>query len=189
MGKLPSIILSVSALLLLWTADVRAATLYERSLVKFRAGIEHASPADFTFVVLGDSRGNDAIFNKALTLAKSYNPLFILHGGDYSDNGSDQETDHFLALVNGSVPDVPLFVVIGNHENRKVFAEKIGPAHFSLDSGRLNLKVIAVDNAGDALKIPERSYLLSELAAKRGKAAGFVLETPEWVNPRCHVLA
>ena len=53
------------------------------------------------------------------------------------DNGSDKETDHSLALVNDGVPDVPLFVVMGNHEKRKVFAEKIGPSNFSLDSARL----------------------------------------------------
>ena len=165
--KLSRIILSVAALFLVWTANTHAASLYERSLEKFQAGIEHVSPADFTFVVLGDNRGNDGIFKKALALAKSYNPLFILHGGDYSDNGSDKETDHFLALVNDGIPDVPLFVVIGNHERRKVFAEKIGPSNFSLDSARLKLKVIAVDNAGYALKIPERNYLGSQLTAKR----------------------
>lgn len=129
--------------------------------------MDHVSPADFTFVVLGDSRGNDVIFNKALSLTKTYKPLFILHGGDYSDNGSEKETDHFLALVNGSVPDVPFFVVMGNHEKRKVFAEKIGPSNFSLDSARLKLRVIAVDNASDALKIPELNYLSSQLAVKR----------------------
>jgi 3',5'-cyclic-AMP phosphodiesterase len=165
--KLSRIILSVAALFLVWTANTNAASLYERSLEKFQAGIEHVSPADFTFVVLGDNRGNDGIFKKALALAKSYNPLFILHGGDYSDNGSDKETDHFLALVNDDIPDVPLFVVIGNHERRKVFAEKIGPSNFSLDSARLKLKVIAVDNAGYALKIHERNYLSSQLAGKR----------------------
>lgn len=165
--KLSRIILYVAALFLVWTADTHAASLYERSLEKFQAGIEHVSPADFAFVVLGDSRGNDSIFKKALALAETYNPLFILHGGDYSDNGSDKETDHFLALVNGIVPDVPLFVVMGNHENRKVFAEKIGPSNFSLDSARLKLRMIAVDNASYALKIPELDYLRSQLTAKR----------------------
>jgi 3',5'-cyclic-AMP phosphodiesterase len=160
-------ILSAAALLLVWTANAHAASLYERSLEKFKAGIEHVSPDDFTFVVLGDSRGNDDIFKKALVLAKTYSPLFILHGGDYSDKGSDKETDHFLALLNGSVPDVPLFVVMGNHENRKVFAEKIGPSNFLLDSARLKLRVIAVNNASYALKIPELNYLRNQLAAKR----------------------
>ncbi len=165
--KLTRILLSVVALLLLWTTNAHAANLYERSLEKLQVGIENVSPDDFTFLVLGDSRGNDGIFKKALTLAKTYNPLFILHGGDYSDKGSNKETDHFLSLVNSGVPDVPLFVVVGNHENRKVFAEKIGPFNFSLDSARLKLRVIAVDNANDALKIPELHYLRNQLATKR----------------------
>jgi Icc protein len=165
--KLSRIVLSVALLFLVWTVNAHAASLYERSLEKLQAGIEHVSPADFTFVVLGDSRDNDTIFKKALALAKTYNPLFILHGGDYSNKGNDKETDHFLALINDSVPDVPFFVVIGNHENRKVFAEKIGPFNFSLDSDRLKLRVITVDNANYALKIPERDYLKNQLVAKR----------------------
>jgi 3',5'-cyclic-AMP phosphodiesterase len=167
-GKLSRIILSAAALILLCPVYAHAATLYERSLERLQAGIEQVSPEDFTFVVLGDSRDNDNIFKKALALAKTYNPLFILHGGDYSDKGSSKETDHFLALVNDSIPDVPLFVVIGNHEkNRKVFAEKIGPFNFSLDSARLKLRVIAVDNSSYVLKTPEVDYLKIQLATKR----------------------
>jgi Icc protein len=161
-------IVSCAVLLLLFgSANTHAATLYERSLDRLQAGIERASPADFTFVVLGDSRDNDGIFKKILALAKTYNPLFILHGGDYSNKGSDKETDNFLAMVNGIVPEVPFFVVIGNHENRKVFAERIGPFNFTLDSVRLNLKVIAVDNENYLLKDPELTYLNRQLAAKR----------------------
>jgi 3',5'-cyclic-AMP phosphodiesterase len=165
--KFSRIILSAAVLFLAWPVNTRAASLYERSLEKLQVGIEYVSPADFTFVVLGDSRENDSIFMKALALAKTYNPLFILHGGDYSSKGSDKETDHFLALLNDSVPDVPFFVVMGNHENRKVFAKKIGPTNFSLDSARLKLRVIAVDNASYVLKMAELDYLKSQLAAKR----------------------
>jgi Icc protein len=167
MDKLSRIILCAAALLLVWTANVRAATLYERSLEKLQAGIERVSPADYTFVVLGDSRDNDSVFEKTLTLAKTYNPLFILHGGDYSNKGSDKETDSFLALVNDIVPDVPFFVVIGNHENKKVFAQRIGPFNFTLDSARLKLSVIALDNANYILKDRELEYLNRQLAAKR----------------------
>jgi len=161
------IILTIAMLSLLWTSNGQAASLYERSLAKLQAGIEHVSPYGFTFVVLGDSRGNDGIFKKSLALAKSYQPLFILHGGDYSDTGSDKETDHFLSLVHNEIPDVPLFVVIGNHENRKVFENKIGPSNFSLDSGKLKLRVVAVDNAHYVLKTSEFSYLRNQLATKR----------------------
>ncbi|MHB8909860.1 MAG: metallophosphoesterase family protein [Syntrophales bacterium] len=167
LDKLSRIILCTALLFLGGTVDAHAATLYERSLEKLRVGIERVSPADFTFVVLGDSRDDDNTFKKTLTLAKTYNPLFILHGGDYSGKGTDKETDHFLALVDGAVPDVPFFVVFGNHENRKIFAEKIGPLNFSIDSALLGLRVIAVDNARYALKTPEMDYLKGQLAAKR----------------------
>ena len=165
--KFSRIVLSAAVLFFIWTVNARAATLYERSLEKLQAGIERVSPADYTFVVLGDSRDNDDVFKKTPALAKTYNPLFILHGGDYSNKGSDKETDNFLAMVNGIVPDVPFFVVMGNHENRKVFAERIGPFNFTLDSARLKLKVIAVDNATYVLKNSELAYLKSQLSAKR----------------------
>ena len=165
--KFSRIISFAAVLFLAWTVNAYAATLYERSLEKLQAGIERVSPADFTFVVLGDSRENDSVFKKTLALAKTYNPLFILHGGDYSNKGSDKETDDFLEMVNGIVPEVPFFVVMGNHENRKVFAERIGPFNFTLDSARLELKVIAVDNATYVLKISELDYLKRQLAAKR----------------------
>ena len=166
MEKFSRIILSAAVLFFVWTADTHAASLYERSLEKLQAGIERVSPADYTFVVLGDSRENDSVFRKTLALAKTYDPLFILHGGDYSNKGSDKETDHFLEMVNSIVPDVPFFVVMGNHENRKVFAQKIGPFNFSLDSARLKLKVIALDNANYVLKVSEMDYLKRQLAAK-----------------------
>jgi 3',5'-cyclic-AMP phosphodiesterase len=167
MDKLSRIILCAAVLFLIRTVDACAASLYERSLERLRVGIEHVSPADFTFVVLGDSRDDDNTFKKTLALAKTYNPLFILHGGDYSDKGTDKETDHFLALVDDAIPDVPFFVVFGNHENQKVFAKKIGPLNFSIDSALLGLRVIAIDNARYALKTPEMNYLKGRLAAKR----------------------
>jgi Icc protein len=166
-NKFPRIISFAAMLFLAWAVNAYAATLYERSLEKLQVGMEHVSPADYTFVVLGDSRENDSIFKKTLALAKTYDPLFILHGGDYSNKGSDKETDDFLAMVNGIVPQVPFFVVFGNHENRKVFTERIGPFNSTLDSARLKLKVIAVDNANYVLKISELDYLKSQLAAKR----------------------
>ncbi len=104
MDKFSRIIPSAAVLFFVWTANTHAASLYERSLEKLQAGIERVSPADYTFVVLGDSRENDSVFKKTLALAKTYNPLFILHGGDYSNKGSDKETDNFLEMVNSIVP-------------------------------------------------------------------------------------
>ncbi|MHB8770133.1 MAG: metallophosphoesterase family protein [Syntrophales bacterium] len=167
MKKFPRIALWAAVLVLLWGVTAQAAPLHVRSLQKLQASIERVSPGDYTFVVLGDSRDNDEAFEKVLALAKTYNPLFILHGGDYSNKGSDQETDNFLAMLDAIVPEVPFFVVIGNHESKKVFSERIGPFNFTLDSARLNLKVISIDNENYLLKDAELSYPKSELATKR----------------------
>src|SRR6266545_2826804 len=50
-------------------SSCHAGTLFERSLAKMEERAQKASPQDFTFVVLGDSRDNDGIFRKALELA------------------------------------------------------------------------------------------------------------------------
>src|SRR5689334_23988592 len=96
-----------------------SASLYEQSEELFAARLKQADPADYTFVVLGDSRGNERVFRKSLALAASFKPLFVLHGGDISDNGTRPELDRFLAIVREQLPDIPLFVVVGNHERDK----------------------------------------------------------------------
>lgn len=144
-------------------------TLYERSSAQLAAKSLQATPNDFTFVVLGDSRDGDAVFKQILRLAKSYDPLFILHGGDYSESGGEAETARFLSLVNQAVPGIPLFVVMGNHENPIVFARQIGPSNFTLESKRLGLTLVAVDNSVSVLKPAELDYLQSRLSqAARG---------------------
>ena len=148
------------------------ATLYERSVMQFEARAEHASPHEYSFVILGDSRGGDTVFEKALRLARSFQPLFILHGGDYSQSGGENETDRFLDLVHQGVPDIPLFVVLGNHENREVFARRIGPADFTLKNGRLGLTLVALDNSDNTLKASQLQYLRSRLSSATG--ASFV---------------
>lgn len=144
-----------------------AATLYENSQEKLGARAEKALPADYTFVVLGDSRDNDPVFRKALASAKSFSPLFILHMGDYSSGGTLEETEHFLAMVREEVPEIPLFVVLGNHEKRGVFEKTIGPRRFTLDLARLGLRVVVADNADNNLLPEEMGYLREQLQSSR----------------------
>ena len=143
-------------------------TLYERSIAQLNAKAQKAAPDDYTFVVLGDSRDGDEVFKRALGLARSFDPLFILHGGDYSNKGGEAETARFLSLVNQSVPNIPLFVVIGNHENCSVFMKEIGPYNFTLTSKRLGLNLIALNNANGQLGAPELDLLRRELASASG---------------------
>lgn len=145
------------------------ATLHERSAAQLKVAEQTASPADYSFVVLGDSRAGDQVFKKALKMARSFRPLFILHGGDYSERGGEEETRRFLSLVSWSVPDIPLFVVRGNHEkNQELFARLIGPLNFTVASERLGLTLVAVDNSENVLKATELAYLRSQLSAAAG---------------------
>jgi Icc protein len=148
-------------------ADCHAGTLYDRSLQKMERNAQDASPQDFTFVVLGDNRENDEVFRKSLALATSFKPLFVLHEGDFSSHGSQKEVDHFLAMVQATAPDIPLFVVPGNHEQKLSFKEKIGPLSFVIDDPRLGLKVIAVDNSDYMLTAAQLGYLKNQLATMR----------------------
>lgn len=140
-------------------------TLYERSSFLLEAKALQALADDYSFVVMGDSRDGDRTFLKVLALARSYNPLFILHAGDYSNKGSEAETANFLSLLRRSVPELPVFVVVGNHEERGVFAKEVGPLNFTLEVPRLGLKLVALDNADSALRPAEQERLRRELAS------------------------
>lgn len=147
--------------------DCHAGTLYNRSQEMLTALEQKTSPKDYSFVVLGDSRDDDVVFRKSLALAATFKPLFILHNGDFSSKGSPQEVDRFLEIVDGTIPDIPLFVVKGNHEQKRAFEEKIGPLDYVIASDRLGFKVIVVDNSGYALKSTELDYLKKQLDTKQ----------------------
>jgi energy-converting hydrogenase Eha subunit F len=82
-----------------------SSTLYERSLKKLEANLKTASPDDFMFVVLGDSRDNDEVFQKILAEAAKLRPLFILHGGDTVYTGRRKGSITF------SISWIPLFPI------------------------------------------------------------------------------
>ena len=146
----------------------QAQTLYQRSAAQLETRARAADPDDYTFVVMGDSRDKADKFKKVLALARSFDPLFILHLGDYSDRGGEAETGGFLSLLQRNVPDLPLFVVIGNHEDPAVFEKWIGPRNFTLANKRLGYSLIALDNADEVLRAPEQQLLKRELAAASG---------------------
>jgi 3',5'-cyclic-AMP phosphodiesterase len=153
-----------------------ASTLYERSLKMLEVKIQASSPDDFTFVVLGDSRDNDEVFKKSLILAKFFNPLFILHGGDVVFTGTEDRFNHFLGMVRNWAQDIPLFVVMGNHElthnikspeGKILFQKLIGPLDYALDIAQLNMKVIVLDNSLYKLTSEQLQYLRQQLTSDR----------------------
>lgn len=164
--KLPLALVLLFVLVFLVSSAGHAATLFDRSMAALETGLKKASTEDYTFIVLGDSRDNDAVFRKVLHRAADYKPLFILHLGDYSDKGGMKETQHFLSLLQETVPLIPFFVLPGNHENMQVFLDRIGPSHFTLEDKRLGLKVIALDDSAYELNKFELGYLEERLRVK-----------------------
>lgn len=62
----------------------------------------------------------------------------------------------------------PLFVVRGNHEgNAALFEKAIGPLNFVIDSQRLGLRLVAVDNSSYVLGDGALSFLSKNLDRKR----------------------
>ncbi|WP_236018835.1 metallophosphoesterase family protein [Geomonas propionica] len=163
-----------------------ADTLYHRSSAQLEERSRHAATDDYCFVVMGDSRGNDVVFKKALTAAAGFNPLFILHGGDYSAEGGEEETASFLKLLQRHIPGIPVFVVPGNHENPKFFTKEIGPSYFAFSVPRLGLKVVALDNSNEALSPAELDYLSKELASAPGSTFVAMHVPPETKRWRGH---
>jgi 3',5'-cyclic-AMP phosphodiesterase len=168
--------LAVILFSLAWPLEGRSSTLYQQSLRKLETKIQRTSPDNYTFVVLGDSRDNEEVFKKSLTLAKSFNPLFILHDGDTVFTGTENRFNHFLGMVKEVAPDVPFFVVMGNHdlthniksaEGKFLFQKKIAPLNYTLDLARLNLRVVALDNSLYRLTSEQLQYLRQQLTPGR----------------------
>ncbi|MGA3206497.1 MAG: metallophosphoesterase [Syntrophales bacterium] len=189
---LPLIVLGIA-----WPLASYSSTLYERSLQKLESNLQTTLPDDFMFVVLGDSRDNDEIFKKILSAAGKLRPLFILHGGDTVFTGREKKFNHFLDIAESSLPDTPIFVVIGNHEltnnvksphGKQIFQEKIGPLNYVLDLKKLSMRIVALDNSLYELTPTQLQYLEEQLTAKRKYK--FVImhippETQRWQHKHC----
>jgi len=191
------LVLPIVLLDLAWPIAGHCSTLYERSLQKLEENLKTASPDDFMFVVMGDSRDNDEVFKKILTAADKLRPLFILHGGDTVFTGREKKFNRFLDIVESTLPDTPIFVVIGNHEltnnvkaphGKQIFQEKIGPLNYVLDMKKLGMRIVALDNSVYELTPTQLEYLEEQLTTKRKYK--FVImhippETQKWQHSHC----
>jgi predicted phosphodiesterase len=174
-----------------------SATLYERSLKKLEANLKTASSDDLVFAVLGDSRDNDEMFRKVLSEVAKVQPLFILHGGNIVNTGTEKRFNRFLDIVDDAIPDTPLFVFMGNHEltynmkndeGKKLFREKIGPLNYTLDMKKLAIRIVGLDNSLDELTKAQLDYLEKQLTSSRKHK--FVImhvppETQKWKHSYC----
>lgn len=76
------------------------------------------SAAKARFIAYGDSRTNPSTHRRLARQFRALNPDFILHTGDLVAKGKDYglwSKEYFLPLA-GVIDEVPLFSVLGNHE-------------------------------------------------------------------------
>jgi 3',5'-cyclic-AMP phosphodiesterase len=165
-------LLIVTLVMLLGVAGIsvsaETAALFAESMKTFEVRAASVDADGWRFVFLGDNRGNDGKFREILQRAKDLDPLFIVHGGDIAETGTAGELSHFLDVVKSVQGLPPLFVVRGNHEmNASLFEKMIGPLDFAIDSRRLGLRLVAVDNSNYVVSKEGFAFLAGNLDQKR----------------------
>ena len=112
----------------------------------------------FAFVVMGDNRDGDPIFEFQLALANKLDPLFIIDVGDIVSHGLKEEYSFFLQELKES--KAPFLTVLGNHElsvpeGKELYKEIFGEYDYYFDYG--GCRFIILNN----VLLPEGGYGLS----------------------------
>ncbi|NMO94296.1 metallophosphoesterase family protein [Paenibacillus lemnae] len=149
-------------------------TLFQTSKDRLLRNVGRLKSNEFTFIGMGDSwagngQSSNAIFTAALSAVRNLKkkPLFILHNGDAVFTGTVQEfktggtysgvpVKSLLQMIqdrNKGVPDIPFFIVPGNHEHTGIngpltnFRTYIGPTHFAIHLPKIKTSIIGLDNS------------------------------------------
>lgn len=77
----------------------------------------------FAFAAISDTQGNLKVAGKIAELAWSERPSFVLHAGDLVSTGKNKKhwTEVFFPSVEQLISRVPIFPVLGNHEQDASF--------------------------------------------------------------------
>ena len=100
----------------------------------------------FDFVVIGDNREGAEVFNRLYKLARTFNPLFIIHTGDLVNEGQVIEYENYQRLIASG--DIPILHLPGNHDVRygsENYHKFIGNLNWVFDLG--DYRFIGLDNA------------------------------------------
>jgi len=203
----------------------RSRTLFQTSKGQLLKNVRKLKRNEFTFIGMGDGWAGDGhtsneIFGQALFAIRGLKnkPLFILHSGDAVFTGADQQfktggtysgvpVKSLLQLIqdpNKGVPDIPFFIVPGNHEHTGIngpltkFRQYIGPTHFAINLPKIKTTIIGLDNSqqlgtnanGQSIYgfAPGELTFLENQLKKAQKNAVVAMHVPprvgKWSNPR-----
>ncbi|MEW6236138.1 MAG: metallophosphoesterase family protein [Candidatus Omnitrophota bacterium] len=89
----------------------------ESELYSFKTAVKEDSA--YAFAVFSDSQTNPEVWGKIAELAWRERPNFAVHAGDIVGTGGNksQWVDHFLKPGHVFMSRIPIFAILGNHEN------------------------------------------------------------------------
>ena len=120
----------------------------------------------FLFIVLGDMRGNDDVYNRLLNKARDYKPLFILNTGDLVHKGGEGEFEHYKKLIVDF--DIPILHVPGNHDvlfGSGPYRNFVGPLNWYFDYG--NYRFAGLDNGAGKFSEADIEFAKKTLTDKK----------------------
>jgi 3',5'-cyclic AMP phosphodiesterase CpdA len=144
-------------------------------------------PNDYSFVVMGDNKGNRSVFEPLLRdIARNKDVAFALDDGDLVDGGTVSHYRRFLDQVQKNL-SIPVLVAIGNHDlnygSNNNYQKIFGPTYYSFQVGQGYFIVLdAITEAG--FDKTERVWLEKELRKGQSAKVRFVFMHVPIVDPR-----
>jgi len=144
----------------------------DRSFVRRTAEMEVLQPraARWRVGVIGDSRGNDEVFGKALKMMAERQVDVIFFLGDMVPHPSEAMFSHFVAEVAEATVDCPgiggIYFVPGNHDSDDhtglaLYQKYFGRAYHAIRLGRAIF--ILINNENKDLDAAQRAWILQKL--------------------------
>ncbi len=122
-----------------------------------------AEKENFSFIVIGDTHQNFTVFNKIIQYAHRHNPDFIIHTGDFTNNGHYSEYTKMIDFLEDI--NIPLIVCVGNHDlelyGDRCFSHLFGPLNFFFDLN--GCRFVFLNNVErsvntDVVELPDTPY-------------------------------
>jgi len=138
------LLIALTVCLTAWAAPLRI----DESIELIQAD-SRGNDGQFTFVVLGDSQSVDIVYLPVLEQILDDDPVFILHAGDVTFSGSEQEFEHYQELI-ADYP-IPIVHVAGNHDivsGPANFPRYVGDSNWEFEFG--GCRFIGLDNSSGA---------------------------------------
>ena len=147
----------------------------------FRTAVQAGSP--FSFAAYGDNKNGPFNHEKVARLISEHDPDFVLHNGDLVDRGGvhKQWVKLFFTPAREMISHVPLFTIIGNHEDNDAnYYNYFSPpsdnkAWYSFDYGNAHFIILQSDEEFMLNDTTQLRWLKKDLEANQHQTWRFVL--------------